>query len=166
MSQPRSPQFGAILFRASVLIGDQGAAVFERLGIGLHADKISIVLALHTHGPQSSTQLSQRIGHSRQLIETRLKPSVADGFFVSMPDPTDSRRRIYDFSDAARPEVARIIAVMLDFETVYAELWAETGIDLEAGLLAMERALDRRDLTARLADRFPQHAETLEEMSQ
>lgn len=163
MANPRSPQFGAILFRASELIGEQGAAVFDRLGIGLHASKISIVLAISAHGPQSSSQLAERIGHSRQLIESKLKPSVADGFFISAPDPEDSRRRIYDFSEAARPEVERILAVMTEFESVYDALWAEIGVDLEASLLAMEEALLKRHLTFRLVDQFPHHLIALKE---
>ncbi len=163
MTQLRSPQFGAILFRASELIGTQGAEVFDRLGINLDARKVSIVLALHAHGPLSSSELSDKIGHSRQVIESRLKPSVADGFFVSYPDPDDQRRRVYDFSAQARPVVQRIISVMLDFEQVYDRLWSELGVNLEAALLAMERALDSRDLTDRLSDEFPIYLEQIEE---
>ena len=82
----RSPQFGAILLRASELIATQGQEVFEALNISLPANRISLVLAIHTQGPLSSTELASHIGLSRQLIESRLKQSVADGFFVSVPD--------------------------------------------------------------------------------
>ncbi len=41
---------------------------------------------------------------------------------------------------------------MGEFETVYQALWAEIGIDLEAGLLALEAALARRSLIQRLSD--------------
>jgi len=160
---PRSPQFGAILFRASELIARQGAEAFERLGIGVSANNISIVLALHAHGPLSSSELSRRIGHSRQVIESRLKPSVEDGFFVTALDADDARKRVYDFSDEARPIVDRIIAVMLDFEDVYAQLWDETGGDLETALLAMERALARRSLTDRLCEMFPAYTDDIGE---
>lgn len=157
MTRPRSPQFGAILFRSGELIGEQGARVFDNLGVGLHASRISIVLAIHKHGALSSSQLSRHIGVSRQLIEARLKPEVAAGFFVSAPDPKDSRKRIYDFAETSRDEVARIIAIMLDFETVYANLWDEIGVELETALLAMEAALKKRDLTQRLIAEFPEY---------
>ena len=166
MTRPRSPQFGAILFRASEVIGAQGAEVFDRLRIDLDARKVSIVLALHAHGPLSSSELSRHIGHSRQAIESRLKPSVEDGFFDSSPDPGDSRKRIYDFSDEARPVAERIVAVMLDFEQVYAALWGELGVDLEAALLAMERALSKRSLTDLLCEQFPAYLEEIEEVEQ
>ncbi len=40
----RSPQFGAILLRASELIATQGQEVFEALNISLPANRISLVL--------------------------------------------------------------------------------------------------------------------------
>ena len=162
MIQPRTPQFGAILFRAGELIGQQGCDVFQRLGIGLDARKISIVLAISKFGPLSSSELSERIVLSRQLIETRIKPSVADGFFVSAPHPEDSRKRVYDFSKDALPEVERIQEVMLHFETVYQQLWAEIDVDLESALLAMERALRKRDLTDRLCDAVPKYRDEID----
>lgn len=162
MTRPRTPQFGAILFRASELIGAQGCNVFRRLGIGLDARKISIVLAIDKFGPLSSSELATRIGISRQLIEARLKSSVDDGFFVSAPHPDDSRKRIYDFAAEARPEADRILRVMLHFETVYDRLWTEMGVDLEAALLSMERALKKKDLTDRLCDAMPEYLEQIE----
>lgn len=166
MSRPRSPQFGAVLFRATELIAEQGARAFDRLGIELPAGKISLVLAIARHGPMSSSQLADHIGHSRQLIESKLKPSVAAGYFISRPDPDDSRRRIYDFSDSARPDVDRILEVMTDFEAVYEDLWAEIGVDLEIALGAMERALGRATLSERLMETFPKYRSSAKESAQ
>lgn len=149
---PRDPQFGAILFRASQLVGDQGVEAFDVLGIALDARWLSIVLALNARGPMTSTQLADHIGHSRQVIESRVKPGVARGIFTSRPDPDDARRTIYGIGDAARPTITRAVAVMGEFEAVYQALWDEIGIDLEAGLLAMEAALARRSLIQRLSD--------------
>lgn len=148
----REPQFGAILFRASQLVGDQGVQAFQVLGIDLDARWLSIVLALNARGAMTSTQLAGHIGHSRQVIESRVKPGVAKGIFTARPDPGDARRTIYDIGDSARPTVARAIAVMHEFETVYDSLWREIGNDLEKGLLAMEAALARRTLIERLED--------------
>lgn len=158
MTDLRSPQFGAILYRASELISIQGAEVFDLLGISLHANKISIVLAINANGPMSSTAISQHIGISRQLIESRLKNSVKDGFFTQMQDPNDFRKKIYDISENARPEAKRIISIMMDFEQVYAKLWAEIGLDLEEGLKLMEQALSRTSLEHRLCDEFPEYS--------
>jgi DNA-binding MarR family transcriptional regulator len=163
MTELRSPQFGAILFRASELISVQGAEVFDRLGISLHANKISIVLALHAKGALSSTELSQHIGISRQVIESRLKPSVKDGFFISVPEPKDSRKRIYNISEGSRSEADRIVSIMKDFEQVYSTLWEEIGVELENALKLMERALARKALTYRLCDDFPKYYDEIEQ---
>lgn len=157
MTVLRSPQFGAILFRASELISSQGSDVFQRLGISLPASRISIVLALHAKGALSSTELSDHIGLSRQLIESRLKPSIKEGFFISLIDSKDSRRRIYDIAESARDEADQIVAIMMDFEKVYATLWQEVGIDLEEALKLMETALNMQSLTDRLFKEFPKY---------
>ena len=64
----RSPQFGAILLRASELIATQGQEVFEALNISLPANRISLVLAIHTQGPLSSTELASHIGLSSIIV--------------------------------------------------------------------------------------------------
>ena len=156
----REPQFGAILFRASQLVGDQGVQAFEALGIDLDARWLSIVLALNARGAMTSTQLASHIGHSRQVIESRVKPGVAKGIFTARPDPHDARRTVYDIGEAARPTVARAVAVMHEFETVYDALWREIGVDLEAGLLAMEAALAGRTLIERLEDQRAEASQT------
>jgi len=157
LSVLRSPQFGAILFRASELISSQGSEVFQRLGISLPASRISIVLAIHAKGALSSTELSEHIGLSRQLIESRLKPSIKEGFFISLIDSNDSRRRIYDIAESAKDEADSIVAIMIDFEQVYSKLWQEIGIELEDALKLMEVALDMQSLTERLFKEFPKY---------
>ncbi|AQP99970.1 hypothetical protein B0W48_09340 [Pseudoalteromonas aliena] len=157
MTRVKSPQFGAVLFRSTELISTHGVEVFERLGIGLHANKISIVLALHTRGALSSTELSKHIGISRQLIESRLKSSVKDGFFIALPDLDDSRRRIYNISASAKVEAERIVSIMLDFEQVYAALWDEIGIDIEVAIKLMEKVLNKKSLFHRLLEEFPDY---------
>lgn len=151
-SKPRTPQFGAILLRAAEMIGDQGSEAFDRLGIDFDARKTSIVLTLHSHGPLSSTDIAREIGHSRQMIEARLKTLIKKDFLIEYQDPDDARKRLYDFADAALPVVEEIVAVMRDFEAVYDALWDEIGVNVEQALLAMETALGRRSLIDRLTD--------------
>lgn len=151
----RSPQFGAILMRSAELIAIQGQEVFDELGISLPANRISILLALYTQGPLSSTELSKHIGLSRQLVESRLKGSVQDGFFESLPDERDSRKRVYVIASNAMAEAEKIVAIMQDFEKIYATLWHEIGVDLEQALQAMEKGLAKRSLVHRLYDQSP-----------
>lgn len=162
LSNPRSPQFGAILFRVSELIGRQGADIFQRLGIRIGADKISIILTIANYGPQSSSDLAALIGHSRQLIELKLKSCISDGVLESQIDAEDSRRRLYHLAPTSRDEVDRVLTIMRDFEDVYDALWKEIGVNVEDALLAMEKALTMSELYNRLAMQFPEHATEME----
>ena len=154
---PRFPQFGAIMYRAAELIGKQGSDSFEELGIPISGRLVSIVLAIAKFGPLSSTELAQRIGHSRQAIEARMKPAIANGLFVSIPDPADGRRQLYTFSEDAQVDVDRVVSTMSQYETVYDALWKEIGTDLEQAVSKMEVALQRKPLTVRLHENFPEH---------
>jgi DNA-binding MarR family transcriptional regulator len=155
----RIPQFGAILLRAAEMVGDQGGDALDRLGIDFDARKTSIVLMIHRYGPISSTALAKRIGHSRQLIEARLRSLTGNGFLTEFRDPEDARKRLYDFAESARGVADRIVAVMRDFEGVYETLWKEIGVDLEQALLAMEAALAKKPLIDRLIEHHPGQAE-------
>lgn len=153
----RSPQFGAILMRCAELIAIQGQDVFNELGINLPANRISILLALYTQGPLSSTELAEHIGLSRQLIESRLKSSVQDGFFTSQPDQRDSRKRVYLISPEAELEAEKIVSIMQDFEYVYDKLWKEIDVDIEHALTQMEKALKKKPLVDRLLEHYPKY---------
>jgi len=154
----RVPQFGAILFRSAELIGQQGSEALDALGIDFDARHTSILLVLHKYGAQTSSDLAGRIGHSRQLIEARLKSPRGRAAFISKPDPDDTRRRLYDIADAARPVAQDIHDIMLDFETVYDRLWQEIGVDLETALLSMEKRLGETPLIDRLVEVSPDYA--------
>ncbi|MBC3766902.1 MarR family winged helix-turn-helix transcriptional regulator [Neptunicella marina] len=151
----RSPQFGAILMRSAELIALQGQEVFDELDIRFPANCISIMLALYTQGPLSSSELSKHIGLSRQLIESRLKNTVQNNYFQSQPDEHDSRKRVYIIAPNAMAEAQQIVAIMQDFEKVYDTLWNEVGVDLEQALKAMEKGLAKRSLLHRLYDQSP-----------
>ena len=157
-SSLRVPQFGAILFRTAELIGQQGSDALDALGVDFDARHTSILLVLHTQGPKTSSELADTIGISRQLVEARLKSARGRKAFASTPDPDDSRRRLYDIASAARPVATVIHDIMCDFEQVYAALWQEIGVDLEAACLALETRLAEKSLTERLIAAFPERA--------
>lgn len=152
MPDLKVPQFGAILLGATQLVASQGQDAFDSLGIDFDAKKISIVLSIHKHGPCSSSDLAAITGLSRQLLESRLKPLVDTGFLQSTPLPSDTRKRVYTFSDKALPVVEAIVEAMLGFEAVYAQLWQELGFDLEQQLTRFVQALGEKSLTRRYVE--------------
>lgn len=146
------PQFGAILFRAAELIGQQGSQALDALGVDFDARHTSVLLVLYTQGPKTSSELAEIIGHSRQLIEARLKSARGRRVFASRPDPHDTRRRLYEIAADAQPVAETVHAIMREFEPVYDALWAEVGVDLEQALLKMEARLADKPLIERLQD--------------
>ncbi len=149
MNKPRTPQFGAILFRASQLIGQQGQDAFDLQGIDFDARKISIVLSIHKSGPMTSSQISSELGHSRQLVESRLKQLVNEQVLVGSQAKFDSRKKVYDFAPGSSQLIQSIVNSMLNFEQVYHQLWKELNCDLEALLMQFEKALNKKPLSIR-----------------
>ena len=156
-NQPSRLIFGAVLHRASELIGDQGVACYDALGVGVDARKNSVVLALWLCGPLTSSDLAEQTGHSRQRIEARLKALVAEGFVETRRCETDRRRRLYQIAEGRQETMRRVAHIMADFEQVYDALWREIGVDVEGALLKMERALQFKSLTTRLCEHDPRY---------
>jgi len=149
MDIPRTPQFGAILYRATQLIVQQGQDAFDHLGIEFDARKISIVLCIHKLGPLTSSQISSELGHSRQLVESRLKQLVNENFLTGVQADYDSRKKVYGFSADSAYLVESIVRSMMNFEAVYSKLWSEIGCDLEDTMLRFEEALANKPLSRR-----------------
>lgn len=150
--------FGLRINRGAELIGDQGREAFWRTGINLDAHLTSVVVALYQQGGQSSSDLAKATGYSRQLIEFRLKQLKKDGYVTSKISPADARKRVYSLSSRRKREFARVVETMIDFESVYEELWREIGVDLGDAILKLERALHAKPLLARLCEEFPQYS--------
>lgn len=146
--------------RVTDLVLEESRRVFRESGIELDAKMTSIITLIHqADEPLTSTTLAARTGLSRQLVESRLRRLVADGYLEVARDPADLRRRIYSISDQKRVDVARVLATTADFEEAYEALWAELGIDLQRALEELEKGLAAKPLLARLAELKPEYLE-------
>ncbi len=136
--------------RVTDLVLEQSRAAFKASGIALDAKMVSIVTLLHQVGPTTSTRLSASTGLSRQLVESRLRRLVSDGYLEERKDHTDQRMRVYSIDPQRREDVERALLMLSDLERVYESLWRELGSDVHAQLRCIEAALEERPLTARL----------------
>ncbi len=153
--------FGLRIRRAKDLVVAQACEAFFRTGIELDAKLTSIVIALYEQPGQSSSELATVTSLSRQLVESRLKMLDKKGYISSVIRADDARKRDFSLSRRGQKEVAEIIEMIFDLETVYAELWRELGIDLGEALLKLERALHAKPLLARLCNEFPEYDELI-----
>ena len=154
--------FGLQVRRVADLIGEQGRDAFCLTGIELDAKLISIVVALFETPDQSSTDLCNLTGLSRQLVESRLKRLEQDQYVESDISSVDARKRVFRISKKRIEEVKSAVKMMRDFEKVYDELWAELGVDVSAAILGLERALHAKPLLSRLCSRFPKYSKLIE----
>jgi DNA-binding MarR family transcriptional regulator len=144
--------------RVTDLVLEQSREVFRESGIELDAKMTSIITLIHQAGePLTSTTLATRTGLSRQLVESRLRRLVSDGYLKEAPDPTDLRKRLYSISEQKGVDVARVLAVTANIEEAYEALWAELGLDLQQSLKELEKRLEARPMLVRLAELEPGH---------
>ena len=153
--------FGLRIKRASDLVGDQGRDAFWRTGIKLDALLTSIVIALHDTSGQTSTELSNATGLSRQLVEARLKQLEKAGYLKSQICSHDARKRTYSLTRNQREEILQVVETMQHFENVYRKLWREIGVDLDKAIHKFEKALHSKPLLARLCDEYPEYKESI-----
>lgn len=144
--------------RVTDLVLEQSRQVFRKTGIELDAKMTSIITLIHLAGePLTSTTLAAKTGLSRQLVESRLRRLVADGYLKVAPDPADLRKRLYRISAEKAPDVDRVLASIADFEDVYEIIWVELGTDLQQGLRDLEAMLETKSLLVRLAELKPRY---------
>lgn len=149
--------------RITDLILEQSRQAFWQTGIQLDAKMTSIITLIHQSGPQTSTLLAEETGLSRQLVESRLRRLVKDGYLSEGEDASDLRKRVYAITSERTAEVARAISITGDLEDVYDTLWTEIGADLHRGLRDLEAILNARPLLARLVEQKPEYANVPEQ---
>ncbi len=127
----------------------------------MDAKLTSMVCALYENDGLSSSELAAITGLSRQVEEARLKTLEREGYVTSEISAEDARKRIFRLTKRRRKDIERAIDQIIDFETVYKDLWKEIGVDLDDALLRLEKALVAKPLLARLCEKFPAYAEHL-----
>lgn len=121
----------AFLGRASEelsdLIDQQTAALFAERGIVVPVRSCSVLLTIARHGPVTITELSDRLGRSRQLILQKLPKLVRLGLISQAQDEHDARRKLIAVSAAGHAQIALLTRCMADIECGYAKLIADVG---------------------------------------
>jgi DNA-binding MarR family transcriptional regulator len=138
--------------RVTDFVLEQSRRAFWESGIELDAKMISIVTLTYQAGSMTSTRLADETGLSRQLVESRLRCLVKDGYLDEKKDPDDLRRRVYLINEAKVGDVERAINMVAEFEAVYDACWDELGFDLQQGLRDLEKALRQKSLLARVRE--------------
>ena len=112
------------------MVADAGAWEDEELGIRAPPRTASTMLLLGEHGPQSVTQLAEKIGQSHPLMITWLKQLEKLKFVKSSVDPSDARRTLVALTPAGRAEARRMAEGSAQIGRAYAKLLREADADV------------------------------------
>ena len=127
---------------------EEGAGPAEAAGIRAPLRTFSMMMLL-ARADQSVTELARRLGVTHAAVIKTSRALNRLGFLARGDDPGDARRKPLTLTAAGRDEAARIQAFMDRTNAVYAELFAESGMDVFAAAKAFEVALDRKGFAAR-----------------
>lgn len=109
----------------------------------------SIVQTLYHGGPQSISEIADRLRLSHQLASQRVKWLVREGFAETAPSPEDGRRRIVSLTEQGRGEGDKLQAFLPLLRAAYSDLFEEIGADLHRAVLDARTALAERPLEVR-----------------
>ena len=131
---------------------DQLDEALEQCGMTLRAKTTGIVQLLYQEGPCTVGHIAETLRYSRQLAMQRLNWLIENQLAVSQRDPGDRRRRLVSLTDAGRREGEMLQAFIPRLSASFADLFAETGFDLNEAIDTADRALATTPLIGRFPD--------------
>jgi DNA-binding MarR family transcriptional regulator len=147
-----SPMLSHRLRRASEMLLRDGAGFVQRHGFTAPARAGSTLLLLRREGVLGLTEIARRIRFSHPLVIKLVAELLEAGLVREQTDPADQRRRLLRLTAAGQRQAERLEDLLAIIAATYADLFAETGIDLLAGLERLDVALARRSLDERLEE--------------
>lgn len=131
------------------LIDEQTAAIFAARGIVVPVRSCSVLLTITKHGPITITELSDRLGRSRQLILQKLPKLVGLGLISQHHDDQDARRKLIEIAAKGREQIVLLTRCMADIEKGYEELIADIG-DVHGHIIDAIRSLREKPMVERI----------------
>jgi DNA-binding MarR family transcriptional regulator len=133
----------------SSLLYDQMESCLVSSGLRLRGYTTSIVQTLHHAGPQSITELAERLQLSHQLASQRVRWLVGEGFVTIDRGAEDRRRSIVTLTSDGSAEAEKLQGFLPVLQSAYADLFDEIGLDVHRAVLDATAALADRPLAVR-----------------
>ncbi|WP_291845620.1 MarR family transcriptional regulator [Maricaulis sp.] len=129
---------------------EDGSEPAQAAGITAPLRSFSMLLLL-SRADQSVTELARRLGVTHAAVIKTSRVLERSGLVCRGEDPDDARRKPLCLTPAGRTQSLRIEAYMQRANAVYADLFAEIGVDLFAAARAFEAALIKESFGHRLS---------------
>lgn len=116
----------------------------------------AVFAALRDDGPLTVGDLSRRLGISHAAVSQIRSALEAEDLIRGAADPRDGRRQVLSLTAAGREAAARLAPLWSAIAAAVGELLAEHAPTLPADLDAVEQAVERRGLAARIGSTLDQ----------
>lgn len=144
------------LRRLSERLQRDADGIYRDLGLPFEARWFRLFRELDRGGPLAVTDLAGRLGVTHPAVSQLAAELLARGLLRRLRDPGDGRRRLLALSPRGRRLRASLEPAWGEIGRASDGLLAEAGGSLLAGIGALERLLDRRDLRQRVRARLKQ----------
>jgi DNA-binding MarR family transcriptional regulator len=126
-------------------------AVYRAAGERFEPRWYGVFAALRDEGPLTVGALSHRLGISHAAVSQIRTALEAEGLIRGAADPRDGRRQSLSITARGRETAARLAPLWSAIAAAMGEILSEHAPSLSAELEALEQAVDRRGLAARIS---------------
>lgn len=154
--KPDLTAFGSRLRRLLERLDREVLAVYRAAGERFEPRWYAVFAALRDDGPLTVGDLSRRLGVSHAAVSQIRSALEAEDLIRGAADPWDGRRQALSLTEAGRETAARLAPLWSAIAAAVGELLAEHAPTLPAGLDALEQAVEKRGLAARIGPTLDQ----------
>jgi DNA-binding MarR family transcriptional regulator len=155
--------FGSRLRRLLERLDREVSAVYRAAGQRFEPRWYAVFVALRDEGPLTVGELSQRLGITHAAVSQVRTALEHEGLIRVAPDSQDGRRHILSLTQRGRATARRLAPLWTAIAAAMSGILARHAPTLLDDMTALEDALDRRGLLARVNASF--HLEGLDDDS-
>ena len=127
--------------------------VYQEAGQAFEPRWFLVFYQLSQASPMSITAIAESVGISHPAVNQLAAEMESAGLLTSGPDARDGRKRCLALTPRGKQVAESLQPVWKDIETVTREMIEEAGIDLPEVLAAIESAMEKKGLRARIQEK-------------
>ena len=143
--------FGSRLRRLLERMDREVLGVYRAAGERFEPRWYGVFAALRDAGPLTVGELSRRLGVTHAAVSQIRTALEAEGLIRGAADPRDGRRQSLSLTARGRETAARLAPLWSAIAAAVGEILTEHAPTLSTDLDALEQAIDRRGLAARVS---------------
>jgi DNA-binding MarR family transcriptional regulator/N-acetylglutamate synthase-like GNAT family acetyltransferase len=144
--------FGTRLKQLTERLNTDAAKIYKHLSIRFEPRWFTFFYLLYKRAPLTITEISAQLGFSQPAATQLADILIKEGLIKNVKD-TDTRKRLLTLSEKGKRMIPLLQPVWDGFESATKDLFKETGIDVLLVLDKLEKVLDAKSLSERIADK-------------